>query len=64
MFLQVTAIYMYNIIFNVKRKMIIDWWGWKGRRKEVPIIALMETDSVIFEAPNMFVKDLLRMRGF
>ena len=34
MFLRVTAIYIYNIIFNVKRKILIDWRGWIEGRKE------------------------------
>ena len=63
MFLRVTAIYIYNIIFNWKRENIIWLVGMidKGR-KEVPDVLMTGTGLVLDEIPIFFAGILLRMR--
>ena len=63
MFLRVTAIYIYSIIFNWKRENNIWLVGRIGiRRKEVPDFVMTGTGLVLVEIPSFFVRILLRMR--
>ena len=63
MFLRVTAIYIYSIIFNWKRENNIWLVGRIDiRRKEVPDFVMTGTGLVLVEIPSFFVRILLRMR--
>ena len=63
MFLRVTAIYIYSIIFNWKRENNIWLVGRIDiRRKEVPDFVMTGTGLVLIEIPSFFVRIHLRMR--